>query len=89
MVALRLHEKILGKKDFRLEKKIFDSRKKFSTRKKNLDHFCPLWLVILILFCETKRNETKQKETRRDITKLKEQCRSISNKVEINFHEDK
>ena len=43
----------LGKKDSRPEEKIFDSKKKISTRKKKsrldekiLDHFYPLWLAI-------------------------------------------
>ena len=51
MVALRLHEKILGKNDFRLEKKILDSKKKIST---TFVHY-----GLLYLFYFAKRNEMK------------------------------
>ena len=64
MVALRLHEKILGKNDFRLEKKILDSKKK--SRPLSSIMACHTYSI---LRNETKWNQTKRNQARYNETK--------------------
>ena len=62
MVALRLHEKILGKNDFRLEKKILDSKKKSR----------PLLSIMACYTYSILRNETKWNQTKRNQARYNE-----------------